>query len=476
MSGRGQPDLQVPNRKTVTSIHHNRRIFYEHKKHYFKHRQHPPKSEYVSSYIEARGGDVEKTLFFGLQAFIKEYLLTPITQENIEEAESIFTAHGLSFNKKGWQYILETYDGYLPLEISAVPEGMLVPLKSPLVQVVNTDPKVPWLTSYMETALLRAIWYPTTVATVSYEVKQIIKSYLEATSDHVEAQLPFKLHDFGARGVSSEESAMLGGMAHLVNFEGTDTLSGILGARKYYGAEMAGFSIPASEHSTMTSWLREGESDAYVNMVNQFGSEGKLFAVVSDSYDIYNAVSNIWGKELKEQVKASGATLVIRPDSAEPREIVLEVMKRVYEAFGGYKNAKGYIVLDDSVRIIQGDGVNQESIRDILEILKNEGFSADNIAFGMGGALLQKLDRDTFRFAMKASAICVDGEWRDVYKDPITDSGKRSKKGRLALTEAFETVRVEELGECENLLEVVFRNGELLREVSFDEVYRVLFI
>jgi len=432
--------------------------------------QYPPKSEYVSSYIEARGGDVEKTLFFGLQAFIKEYLLTPFTQNDIYEAKEIITAHGLPFNEEDWQYILDEYNGYLPLEISAVPEGMLVPLKCPLVQVVNTNPKVPWLTSYMETALLRAVWYPTTVATVSYEVKQIIKKYLEETSDYVEEQLPFKLHDFGARGTSSEESAMLGGMAHLVNFQGTDTLSGIIGARKYYGADMAGFSIPASEHSTMTSWEREGESDAYANMVEQFGEKGKLFAVVSDSYDIYNAVSNIWGKKLKEKVKESGARLIIRPDSGEPRKIVLEVMKHVYEAFGGYKNAKGYIVLDDCVRIIQGDGVNQESIRDILEILKNEGFSADNIAFGMGGALLQKLDCDTFRFAMKASAICVDGEWRDVYKDPVTDSGKRSKKGRLALSGNFETVRLKEIGERENLLEVVFRNGELLREDCFDEV------
>ncbi len=432
--------------------------------------QYPPKSEYVSSYIEARGGEYDKTLFFGLQAFIKEYLLTPITQEDIDEAEAIITAHGLPFNKEGWQYILESYNGYLPLEISAVQEGSLVPLKSPLVQVVNTDPKLPWLTSYIETALLRAVWFPTTVATVSYEIKEIIKSYLEATSDNAQAVLPFKLHDFGARGTSSEESAMLGGMAHLVNFQGTDTLSGVMGARRYYGADMAGFSIPASEHSTMTSWLREGEQDAYANMVKQFGEKGKLFAVVSDSYDIYNAVSNIWGKELKEQVKASGATLVIRPDSGEPREIVLEVMKRVYEAFGGYKNAKGYIVLDDSVRIIQGDGVDTEAIRDILEILKNEGFSAENIAFGMGGALLQEAGRDDFRFAMKASAICVDGKWRDIYKDPITDSGKRSKRGRLALTKDFETVRVEELGERENLLKPIFRDGKLLKEYSFDEV------
>ncbi len=432
--------------------------------------QYPPKSEYVSSYIEARGGEYDKTLFFGLQAFIKKYLLTPITQEDIDEAKAIMTAHGLPFNEEGWKYILDEYNGFLPIEISAVKEGMLVPLKCPLVQVVNTDPRVPWLTSYMETALLRAVWFPTTVATLSYSIKEIIRGYLEETSDNVEEQLPFKLHDFGARGTSSEESAMLGGMAHLVNFQGTDTMSAIVGARRYYGADMAGFSIPASEHSTMTSWQREGEKDAYANMIKQFGSKGKIFAVVSDSYDIYNAVSNIWGKELKEQVKKSGATLVIRPDSGEPTEIVLEVMKRVYAEFGGYKNSKGYIVLDDSVRIIQGDGVDKQAIKEILEILKNEGFSADNIAFGMGGGLLQAVGRDDFRFAMKASAICVDGEWRDVYKDPITDSGKRSKRGRLALTLDFETVRVEELEGRESLLKPVFRDGWLLRDYGFEEV------
>ncbi len=432
--------------------------------------QYPPKSEYVSSYIEARGGEYPKTLFFGLQAFIKAYLLTPITQENIDEANAIITAHGLPFNQEGWQYILEEHNGYLPIEISAVKEGALIPLMSPLVQVVNTDPKVPWLTSYLETALLRAVWFPTTVATLSYSIKEIIRDYLEQTSDNVEAQLPFKLHDFGARGTSSEESAMLGGMAHLVNFQGTDTLSGIIGARRYYGADMAGFSIPASEHSTMTSWQKEGEVDAYANMVKQFGEEGKIFAVVSDAYDIFNAVSNIWGKELKEQVKSSGATLVIRPDSGEPKAMVLEVMKRVYKAFGGYKNAKGYIVLDDCVRIIQGDGVDKKAIKEILEALKQEGFSADNIAFGMGGGLLQAVGRDDFRFAMKASAICVDGEWRDVYKDPISDQGKRSKKGRLALTKDFETLRVEELGKRENLLGVIFRDGKLLKDYGFDEV------
>jgi len=430
--------------------------------------QYPPKSEYLSSYIEARSEGV--TLFFGLQAFIKEYLLTPITQADIDQAKLILTAHGLPFNEAGWNIILNDHHGYLPLEIAAVAEGSIVPNRSPLVQVVNTDPRLPWLTSYIETALLRAVWFPTTVATISYTIKQTIRHFLEATSDDPMGQLPFKLHDFGARGTSSDESAMLGGMAHLVNFQGTDTLSAILGARRYYGAAMAGFSIPAAEHSTITAWQRTGEEEAYANMIAQFGGEGKFFAVVSDSYDIYHAITNLWGKTLKDAVKRSGATLIIRPDSGDPRTMVLEVMKRVYEAFGGYKNAKGYIVLDDSVRIIQGDGVDANAISDILTLLKKEGFSADNIAFGMGGALLQKPHRDTFGFAMKVSAICVEGVWHDVYKDPITDVGKRSKKGRLALTKVYETVRLEELHGRDNLLQTVYRNGNLCTEYTFETI------
>jgi len=432
--------------------------------------QYPQKSEYISSYIEARDTEYDKTLFFGLQAFIKEYLLTPITQKNIDDAKLVIEAHGLPFNYDDWVYILKKYNGFLPIEISAVDEGSIVPLKSPLVQIINTDKKLPWITSYIETALLRAIWYPTTVATISYSIKQTIKKYLDETADSSQEQLLFKLHDFGARGVSSEESSTLGGMAHLVNFMGTDNLSAIVGTREYYGAKMAGFSIPASEHSTMTSWQKDGEVDAYSNMVNQFASKGSMFAVVSDSYDIFNAIDNIWGKKLKEKVKKSGATLVIRPDSGEPKKMVLEVMERVYKAFGGYKNKKGYIVLDDSVRIIQGDGVDAKAIKNILEALKVKGYSCENIAFGMGGALLQQPNRDTFSFAMKASAIWVDGEWRDVYKDPITDSNKRSKKGRLALLENYECIRLDELDNRKNLLHVVYRNGQLKKEVSFEEI------
>ncbi len=434
--------------------------------------QYPEGAEYVSSYIESRGGVYPATVFFGLQMFVKQYLTAPISLADIDEAEVICTAHGVPFNRAGWLHILNAHKGFLPLHIEAVPEGAVVPTGNVLVQVVNTDPNCAWLTSYIETALLRAIWYPTTVATVSKNCRTIIERYLAATADNI-AGLPFKLHDFGARGASSEESTAIGALAHLVNFMGTDSLSGILAARRYYAEPMAGFSIPAAEHSTITSWGREGETAAYANMLKQFGGENKLVAVVSDSYDIWNAIDNIWGGELKTQVENTGGTLVVRPDSGEPVEIVPKAIEHLMAKFGYTTNTKGYKVLPACVRLIQGDGVCATSIEAILAEMQKRGLSADNVAFGMGGELLQKVNRDTQKFAMKASAIFINGQWRDVYKDPITDQGKRSKKGRLALIKEngqYKTVQKDAVSTEQNQLVSVYHNGQVLADYSFAQV------
>jgi nicotinamide phosphoribosyltransferase len=433
--------------------------------------QYPAGTAYVSSYIESRGGRYPQTLFFGLQAFLKQYLTTPISQDDIDEAEELLTAHGLPFNREGWRTILQQYGGYLPLSIEAAPEGSVIPTGNVMLQVVNTDPSVPWLTSYLETALLRAIWYPTTVATFSYQVHQLIKSYLEETADSTDG-LAFKLHDFGARGTSSNETAALGGLAHMVNFQGTDTVAALIAARRWYDSDMAGFSIPAAEHSTITSWGEENEAAAYRNMLNQFAGEGRLLAVVSDSYDLWHALDNLWGGALRDEVIDNGGTLVIRPDSGDPVKVVTETLERLMNKFGARVNSKGYRVLPDYLRVIQGDGINPDAIAEILAAMKARGQSADNIAFGMGGALLQKVNRDTQRFAMKASAICIGGQWKDIYKAPVTDPGKRSKAGRLALVEEggrLTTVRQEEAADRNRLVEV-FRNGELLQEWNFEQI------
>jgi len=435
--------------------------------------QYPPDMDGMFSYIESRGGLYDRTVFFGLQAILKEFLSRPVTQADVLEAAELFAVHGEPFNEGGWHYIVAEHGGNLPVTIRAVPEGMAVPVLNVLATVESTDPACFWLASYLETLLLR-LWYPTTVATISWHIKQLIRHYLDQTSDDVANQLPFKLHDFGSRGVSSHESAGIGGLAHLVNFQGTDTVAALLAGRKYYSEPMAGFSIPAAEHSTISAWGRDGEEAAYRNMIDRFGKPGAVFACVSDSYDVFAAIEHLWGARLKQKVIDSGATLVIRPDSGNPPDVVEKCALLLDRAYGSTVNSKGYKVLKH-VRLIQGDGVNEHSIGDILQRLKRSGFAADNIAFGMGGALLQQLDRDTQKFAMKCSAARIDGTWRGVYKDPVTDRSKVSKKGRLDLIRDAQgkltTVAIgAEPHHARSELVEVFRDGQLMTEWSFDEV------
>jgi len=443
--------------------------------------QYPPGTEYISSYIESRGTDIEgwsECTFFGLQMFIKEYLTKPFTQEDIDEADEIVTAHGLPFNREGWQYILREHGGYMPVRIQAAPEGTNITLGNVLVQIINTDPKVPWLTSYLETSLLRGVWYPVTVATQDRYIKETIRAAMEKTSTSTTAELDmlFKLHDFGARGASSLETAGIGGCSHLLHFLGTDNLEGVRYARHYYNCTMAGFSIPAAEHSTITIWGGpDQEIDAFENMIDQFAGEGKLYAVVSDSYDIDASIDK-W-HSLKDKIIAKGGTLIVRPDSGHPATVVLRILNRMGELFGYTVNSKGYKVLPDYIRVIQGDGINHLSIGEILDVmtaLKTGEWSADNLAFGMGGAMLQGVNRDTLNFAMKASDAKVEGLWRDVYKDPVTQSMKKSKRGRLALVEkdgVMTTIRQLELeNPSDNLLQVVFENGQLFNTTTLDEV------
>ena len=433
-------------------------------------KQYPPRTERIYSYFESRGGRFPSVVFFGLQYFLQRYLAGPVvTAERIEEAEAITAAHlgnAALFNRRGWEHILHAHGGRLPVRIKAVPEGTEVPNHNVLATIENTDPQAYWLTNLLETLLVQ-VWYPTTVATLSHQMKAQIGGWMDRTAGHRDG-LEFKLHDFGFRGVSSPESAGIGGAAHLLNFRGTDTIAGLLLARDYYAEPMAGFSIPAAEHSTITSWGRDHEREAYANMLEQFPTG--LVAVVSDSYDVYHACRHVWGEELRDRVLQRDGTVVIRPDSGDPATVVVNVLNILGEKFGCVTNARGFKVLPPQVRLIQGDGVNYDSTGHVLERMAAAGWSTENVAFGMGGALLQKLDRDTQRFAFKCSHAVVNGEERDVSKNPATDPEKRSKAGRLKLIRrdgAFATVEEHEPGE--DLLVEVFRDGEVKREWTLAE-------
>ncbi len=447
-----------------------------------QYKQYVQGAESLFSYFESRGGVYPETVFFGLQYYLKEYLSKPISIQDVEEAKDFFKIHGVDFNYDGWMYIAKELGGKLPVRIRAVPEGTKVPVSNILMSIESTDPKVFWVVNWLETLLVK-VWYPTTVATQSHYLHKLIYDSLVRTSDSPDTEIDFKLHSFGYRGCSSEETAGIGGAAELTSFKGTDTINGILCARDYYNAGICGFSINASEHSTITSFGKENEIEAYRNMLKQFGKPGAIFACVSDSYDIYNAISNMWGGELKEDILRSGATLVIRPDSGEPIEVVSKCLSLINDKFGSTVNTKGYRVLNN-VRLIQGDGINPKSIEQILHRTNSEGFSTTNIAFGMGGASLQgsaanTINRDTQKFAFKASSIVVNGQLRDVHKEPITDLGKQSKSGRLDLVRVvgshgstYNTIRLGALEKTSmnSEMQTVYEDGQVLVDDSFEAI------
>lgn len=397
---------------------------------------HPPGLSNFRASIEPRvGGRYPKTMFFGLEPRLRQ-LAERVTPAEVEGAEAFWKAHGEPFDRAAWDEIAYNLGGHLPLEVRAVHEGALLPEGHLPFVVQATRPGYAWLVTHVETVLSR-VWYTSTVATRSFYCKKVLFDFLRRTSDgDPYADVLFKLQDFGARGVSCEEEARLGGMAHLVNFRGTDTIEGIEAAWDYYGPRgpMLGYSIPALEHSVVIAWGPDGEEACYRNFLIRCAEYGhKLVACVSDTYDFRNAVENIWCRpDMVQFVKDLGMKVVIRPDSGDAAEENVFAARTIARKVGHTTNKKGYNVLDPVYGLIQGDGNNNETdIERVLAALTvpQNNFSTEIILFGMGAGLLRKVDRDTQRFAYKPNAALIDGRWVSIAKNPKTDPTKRSKGG-----------------------------------------------
>lgn len=433
--------------------------------------QYPPKTTDLVAYLESRGGLYDKTVFFGLQYILKKYLTQRVSTDDVREAEAFFTTHGLPFNTKGWMYIAKKLKGRIPLRIYAVPEGTVVPIRNILMRVESTDPKVFWTVGWFETLLMR-VWYPITVATRSWHIRQLIYEYLKKTADDPENEVWFKLHDFGARGVSTAESASIGGAAHLVNFTGSDTIFGLLCARDYYHAKTIPSSIPAAEHSMIMVWGKDHEEEAFRHIFTELAKKGALIALPSDTFDMQRAISQIWGKKLRSLISSSGKILVVRTDSGDPKTVVLNALNILEKAYGTSINKKGYKVLKH-VRVIHSDSVTQETVSDVLQTITQHRYSSTNVVFGMGGALLQQVNRDTLGFAYKVCLATVAGKDIPVTKSTATDPLKQSKGGYLDLiktTGEFQTVAREKNTEEESKLVFIFENGRLLIEYDLETV------
>ncbi len=420
----------------------------------------------VYSYMEDRIPATESTMMVGLQYYIQEYLTKPAAYGffDVQRLKRQHLAHfGFPLDPKVEASMIQiNKQGYLPIQIDAIPEGLLVPGGTPKFTIHNTEPHAFWLPNYLETLLMK-VWYPSTVATTSYQCRKIFEKYLHTCDDP--SVINFMLQDFGYRGASSEESAAIGGFAHLVNFLGSDTWAAIDFAEDYYGCtKMPCFSVAASEHTCTIAWGKAHEADMYEHALDTYPDH--ILSLVADSYDVENAIDNIFGIKLIEKIKRRKMPLVIRLDSGDPVSGVMKALMKLGQKFGTYKNNAGFTMLK-YVKILQGDGVNPKSIDMILSNMHTFGWSMANIVFGMGGALLQRTDRDVNRVAIKGSHVIINGQGYPIRKEVLSQPDKASKPGKFYVSRKFTVSNTP----CDdNILLPVFRNGKQLRKWSIGDL------
>lgn len=457
--------------------------------------QYPDKMQYVYSYLMARSGaTIDKSVFFGLQYYLKRYLSLPITDANVDEfmdtRQRILGSNSTdgSTERKMRQLVKL---GHLPLLIKAVPEGTIIPPRNVLLTITNTHPEFYWTVGFVESLLLK-LWYSTTVASVSFQYRALVDRYFQDTVDPTSHFLkPFMVHDFGYRGDSSEESAEISGAAHLLSFTGSDTIPAFGFVKQYYrgsdtldrgGSIMV--SVPASEHSVMCAFGRDRELDAYKNMLKIYPAG--LVSIVSDTYDIWNVLTNFAGI-LKDDILARDGKVVFRPDSGNPEHIICGdpnadpkspagkgCIKLLDEMFGSTVNGRGYRVLHNNIGLIYGDGMYLQRYAAVLERLKSMGYASSNLVIGIGG-ILRNHGRDTMGFAIKATNVIVDGVDHAILKDPITDPGKKSHTGYMRLERTgpttYKTRDKLTPEEAEyGILRPVFQDGRVLVDESLDSI------
>lgn len=457
--------------------------------------QYRPGTTKVYSYLIARSDKKHPfTVFFGLQGIIKEYLSQPIGYEDVLEFVQYYerVLGPVPADVEDKLYSLAEL-GYLPLEIKAVPEGTVMPVKNVLMTITNTVPGFHWVVGYFESMILK-IWNSITVATYSMRLRNLVDKMADETVGN-RLHCDWAVHDFGYRGCSSEETAAISGSAHLINFRGTDTIPALRYLVENYNATgLIGASVPASEHSVMCSYGRDEEIEGFRQMLNLYKTG--IVSIVSDTYDLWNVLDG-FTRELYQDIISREGKVVFRPDSGDPMKIICGdpeapvgsrefygAIRLLDGIFGSTVNALGYKELNPKVGLIYGDGMYFERYEAILNKLKSMGYATSNLVVGIGGLLLQSHSRDDLGFAIKATYAEIDGQAVAVVKDPITDPGKKSHTGLLRLDlyrQEDGSLKYGTLDQCtweeENggLLQTVFKDGELVKEVTLDEVRAVAY-
>ncbi len=452
--------------------------------------QYAPGTEFVYSYLVARSNKhFERSVFFGLQYYLQEFLskrLEPWMGEEFLIARRQILGSNSSEVEEKIRALCQL--GYFPILIKAVPEGSVVPVRNVLMTITNTVPGYGWVVGFLESLIIK-VWYPTTTASCSYQYRNLVERMFKETVDDENHFLKdFMIHDFGYRGDGSEDSAAITGAAHLISSQGSDNVPALpFIFRHYYGSESKEpimMSVPASEHSVMCSFGRNDEIGAFRHMLKTYPTG--IVSIVSDTFDVYTFLTD-FAEQLKEIILNRDGKTVFRPDSGDPEHIIcgdpmapadsLErkgVVRLLDEKFGSTVNKKGYKVLNDKVGLIYGDGMYYERYKRTLHRLQDMGYATSNLVIGVGG-ILRNYSRDTLGFAIKATYVLVNGEHRDIEKDPITDPGKKSHKGLMVLERDADGNyvtydQVDREREQQGLLVPVFRNGRLLREYTWEEV------
>ena len=448
---------------------------------------------------KARNADLNEIVFFGMQYFIKEYLIRQFNERFFSQPkEEVITAYMrridnyLGKDSIAYDHIAALHDlGYLPLEIKALPEGSLVPMKVPVFTIKNTKPEFFWLTNMLETLLSAIIWKPCTSATTAYQYLRTFTRYANDTVGADHSFIPWQGHDFSFRGMSGVDDAMMSGAGHLVTFTGTDTIPAIDFLEEYYNAdcttELIGGSVSATEHSVMCMGGEEGEMQTFERLICKVYPSG-IISIVSDTWDFWQVITE-YLPALKDKIMARDGKVVIRPDSGDPVKIIIGdksavpgtpeykgAIECMWETFGGTITEKGYKLLDGHVGLIYGDGITTERQNAILEGLKQKGFASYNVVLGLGSFTYEYVTRDTFGFAMKATYGEVNGIGRDIFKDPKTDDG--TKKSARGLMQVYKTAdgKLAMKDQCtweeeaSGELKTVFKDGKLIVDQTLAEI------
>jgi len=439
---------------------------------------------------------IEEVTFFGLQYFIKKYILEEFQRnfferpkaEVIKEYERRINNY-LGENSVGTDHIAALHDlGYIPMVIKALPEGVSVPIKVPMFTMYNTIPEFFWLTNYFETMVSATVWLPCNSATLARRYRKILDKHAAETSS-VPEFVDWQGHDFSMRGMAGLEAALISAAGHLLSFTGSDTIPAIDFLEKYYNAdsseELIGGSVAATEHSVMSMGTNTGEQETFKRLVTEVYPKG-IVSVVSDTWDLWKVLVE-YIPNLKDEILGRDGKVVIRPDSGDPVKIICGdssatdinvkkgVVQLLWDTFGGKINDKGFKELDSHVGAIYGDSITIERAKEICEGLKKNGFASTNVVLGIGSFTYQYNTRDTFGFAMKATYGEVAGEGREIYKDPITDDGtKKSARGLIKIVKEdnrYKMIdRVTWAEEKEGELKEVFRDGKILIEQSLEDI------